>query len=232
MDREEGMDVLRRGAWLRDTPADFRDGILSLCRWERLDAGALIQTGSNEDGEMSGLASGIIELRSVIGRPDMPIMHFARPVFWLNFTRIISRHRSNRVEATAKTTVWLARAPQPAVRKLLKVRPEWWQCFLQPALFYGDIALDIAADLIIRDSERRCAAVLLRLTGRRFADPEDLEPVDVSITQDDLAGAANLSRSSVRTMLGRLAERGLIEQGYGGIVVRAPAALRAFVAEG
>ncbi len=51
----------------------------------------------------------------------------------------------------------------------------------------------------------------------------------LSITQDDLAGAANLSRSSVRTMLGRLAERGLIEQGYRCIVVRAPAALRAFV---
>jgi len=33
-------------------------------------------------------------------------------------------------------------------------------------------------------------------------------------------------------MLGRLAERGLIEQGYGGIVVRAPKALRAFVDEG
>lgn len=60
---------------------------------------------------------------------------------------------------------------------------------------------------------------------------EDSEPVDVSITQDELAGAADLSRTSVRTMLGRLAAHGLIEQGYGGIVVRAPAALR-FVDEG
>ena len=56
--------------------------------------------------------------------------------------------------------------------------------------------------------------------------------VDVAITQDELAGAANLSRSSVKTMLGRLAERGLIEQGYRGVAVRAPAALRAFVEEG
>ena len=74
--------------------------------------------------------------------------------------------------------------------------------------------------------------MLLRLSARRFADSDDPEPVDLSITQEDLAGAANLSRSSVRTMLGRLAERGLIEQGYRGIVVRAPAALRAFVDEG
>ncbi len=232
MDREEGMDVLSRGAWLRDTPADFRDALLSICRWERLEAGALIQTGSGEDVEMTGLASGVMELRSVVGRADTPIMHFARPVFWLSFSRIISQRRSNRVEATAKTTVWLARASQAAVRKLLDERPDWWRYMLLPALFYGDIALDIAADLLMADSERRCAAVLLRLSARRFADSDDPEPVDLSITQEDLAGAANLSRSSVRTMLGRLAARGLIEQGYGGIVVRAPAALRAFVDEG
>ena len=121
---------------------------------------------------------------------------------------------------------------QADVRGLLEEQPEWWRCFLRPASIIGDIALNIAADLLIRDSERRCAAVLLRLSGRRFADPEDLEPVDVAVTQDDLAGAANLSRSSVKSMLGRLAARGLIEQGYRGIVVRAPAALRAFVDRG
>ncbi|MGA7199209.1 hypothetical protein [Roseiarcus sp.] len=69
---------------------------------------------------------------------------------------------------------------------------DWWRYFLQLTLFYGDIALDIAADLLIADSERRCAAVLLRLSARRFADSDDPEPAGVSITQEDLAGAANL----------------------------------------
>ena len=232
MDRDEGMDSAQPWRVAPRCAREFRDAILSLCVGGRLEAGALIQTGSEEDVEMSGLASGIMELRSVVGRADTPVMHFARPVFWLSFTRIISQRRSNRIEATAKTTVWLARASQAAVRKLLNERPDWWQYLLQPTLFYGDIALDIAADLLIADSERRCAAVLLRLSARRFADSDDPEPVDLSITQEDLAGAANLSRSSVRTMLGRLAERGLIEQAYGGVTVRAPAALRAFVDEG
>jgi DNA-binding GntR family transcriptional regulator len=70
--------------------------------------------------------------------------------------------------------------------------------------------------------------VLLRLSGHRLRDTESPEQVDITLTQDDLAGAANLSRSSVRTMLQRLAARGLIEQTYRGIVVRAPAALRDF----
>ncbi len=70
---------------------------------------------------------------------------------------------------------------------------------------------------------------MLRLSGRRFADPEGSEGADVLITQDELAAAANLSRTSARSMLQWLAARGLIGQGYRGIVVRAPAALRAFV---
>ena len=232
MDREEGMDVLSRVGWLRETPADFRDAILALCRWERREAGAPIQAGGGEDGEISGLARGIVEMRTVLGRADTPIMHYARPVYWSGLTRLISRSRRLQAEVTAKTTVWLARAPHEAVRKLLRERPEWWQFIPQPTLIYTDIALSIAADLMIRDSERRCAAVLLRLSGRRLADPESPEPAEVEITQDDLAAAANLSRSSVRSMLGRLATRGLIEQGYGGIAVRQAAALRAFVEEG
>ncbi len=49
------------------------------------------------------------------------------------------------------------------------------------------------------------------------------------MTQNELAGAANLSRNSVGAMLNRLKARGFVEQGYRGIMVRAPAALRAFV---
>ena len=231
MDREEGMDVLSRAGWLSGTPVEFRNAILSLCRWESLEPGALIHTASQADGLMSGLARGIMDLRSILGRADTPVMHFARPGFWLGYTRVVSPRRSNRVEATARTTVWLARAAQADVRKLLDERPEWWRYFVEPVIFYGDIALDIAADLSIRDSERRCAAVLLRLSGHSLAAAVSAEPADVSITQDDLAGAACLARSTVRIMLGRLAARGLIKQGYGGVVVRAPAALRAFVDE-
>ena len=106
MDCEEGMDILSRDAWLRDTPVYFRDAILSQSRWERLEAGASIQTGGEEDGEMSGLAHGIVELRTVLGRSHTAILHFARPVFWIGYCQIIPRRRRHPVQATAKTTAW------------------------------------------------------------------------------------------------------------------------------
>jgi CRP-like cAMP-binding protein len=90
--------------------------------------------------------------------------------------------------------------------------------FLQPLLEYGDLTVTIAADLMIRDSERRCAAALLRLAGCRYAGPQDVTPVEVPLTQNELAGAANLSRNSVGTMLQRLATRGFVEVGYGTMI--------------
>lgn len=36
-------------------------------------------------------------------------------------------------------------------------RPEWWSHYIKPAITNGDIALIAATDLLIRDSERRCA---------------------------------------------------------------------------
>jgi CRP-like cAMP-binding protein len=158
-------------------------------------------------------------------------MHFVHPVFWFGYIPIIFG-TARRLTGLAKTPVWLARIPHAAVMAALHERPKWWQHFLQPALNYGDVSSMVAADLLIRDSERRCAAVLLRLSGHRFAGPDDSEPVEVPLTQDDLAGAANLSRNSVGTILRRMEDRGLAEPGYRSISVLSPTALRAFVEQG
>jgi CRP-like cAMP-binding protein len=230
MDQGEGLRILAAREWLSTTPPEFQRAILAASSWHRFEPGDPIQTaGRAENGAMAGLASGVVELRSVLGRADTPIMHYARPVFWFGYRPVVTGQRLHKIEATAKTVVHLARIPHADIKKLLNERPEWWQYFLQPAFFFADIAVNIAADFMIRDSERRCAAVLLRLGGRRFAGPGDEAPVDVSITQEELAGAANLSRNSAGAILKRLSERGLVELGHRAKIVCFPTALRAFV---
>ncbi len=231
MDREEGMGILRNRGWLAATPAEFRQAILSDSDWRRIEAGAPIQAGGEEEGELIGLARGIVEMRTIFGRADTPLMHLAHSVFWFGYVPILTG-RPRGIAAAAKTSVWLARVPQAAVRAQLARRPEWWRHLMQLSIIYGEVSQTIAADLLIRDSERRSAAVLLRLAGRRFAGPDDNLPVEVPVTQDELAGASNLSRNSVGTMLQQLKARGMIEQGYRVLIVVAPAALRAFVDEG
>ena len=72
MDREEGIGVLSRGGWLSATPVDFREAILTGCGWQRLDAGASVQSGGEEEGALIGLAAGIIETRTIPGPADTP----------------------------------------------------------------------------------------------------------------------------------------------------------------
>jgi len=142
--------------------------------WRHLEPGASIHTGIDDDFEMFGLADGIIEITSVLGRPDTPNLHFAHPVIWLGYGPIA---------AIARTPTLLARIPQATVKKAFSQHQEWWRHFIKPAIGNGDLALAAAADLLIRDNERRLAAVLLRLSGRRLAGPEDARPVDVPIMQ-------------------------------------------------
>ena len=169
-------------------------------------------------------------MRPVLGRADTPILHFAHPVIWFGYMPILAGG-PRRIAATAKTTVWVGRVAQAAVTSLLAERPGWWRHFVQLAANFGDVAATVAADLLIRDSERRSAAVLLRLGGCRFPSSEDRQSREVPVTQLELANAANLSRNSVGTMLQRLAVRGFVEVGYRSMTVRAPNALRTFVDE-
>lgn len=227
MDRDEGIRVLARHGWLSTTPVEFQEAILSRCHWKHLEAGDRITIGGEESGDLIGLARGTIEMTTVLGVSETPMMHLGYPVFWLGYGPIISG-QPRRISANAKSPVWLASVPQATVMGLLGERPEWWRHFLPLALSYGDIAINIAADMLIRGSERRCAAALLRLSGRRFTEQEDA-PVEIPLSQDELAAAANLSRNTTGEVLRKLAARGLIELGYRCMIVRAPKALRAFV---
>jgi CRP/FNR family cyclic AMP-dependent transcriptional regulator len=228
MDRDVGLRSVTSQGWLSSTSLEFQRAILAGCDCRPLEAGAPLQVGGEDHGEMIGLARGVLELRTTLGPADTAIMHFAHPVFWLGFVPTLFK-QPRRVAASARTKAWLVRVPETTLRRALKDNPQWWAFFLQPLLEYGDLTVTIAADLMIRDSDRRCAAALLRLAGRRYAAPQDVTPVEVPLTQNELAGAANLSRNSVGTILQRLEKRGFVEVGYGAMTVRTPAALRAFV---
>jgi CRP-like cAMP-binding protein len=231
VDYDEGLRAVTSRGWLSSTSLEFQRAILSGCDCRPLEAGAPLQVGGEDHGEMIGLVRGILELRTTLGPADTAIMHFAHPVFWLGFVPTLFK-QPRRAAASAKTRAWLVRVPEATIRRTLKENPHWWQFFLLPLLEYGDLTVTIAADLMIRDSERRCAAALLRLAGCRYANAQSATAVEVPLTQSELAGAANLSRNSVGTMLQRLAARGFVEVGYGTMIVRAPAALRAFVDHG
>lgn len=225
MERDEGLRVLCGEGWLSGRPAEFQTALLAGCRWQRLEGGAPITTAGDDNADMVGLVRGIVELTSAFGSPDTPIMHLSHAVFWMGYGPLLSG-QPRRVTANARTAVWIVRIAHGHVMGVLARHPEWWRHFMPLALEYGDTAVGIAADLLIRGSERRCAAVMLRLSGCRIRDPSEPGPLALPLSQDSLAAAANLSRNTVGSLLRKLERNGLVQIGYSTITLRDVPSLR------
>jgi len=231
MYRDDGVRILADSPWLAATPPDFRAAFLALARWQRAEAGATITLAGEEADDIIGLANGIAAFTSSKGRADTPIMHMARAPFWMGYGPLLLG-RPRVVTAVARTPVRFASIAKAKLVTVLESRPDWWRHFVLLLGEYGDINAVIAADLLILNSDLRCAAVLLRFGGARFADPADTPEIEVPVTQDELAAAANLSRNSVGAVLRRLSERRLVRTGYRTISIMRPAELRALVDAG
>lgn len=230
MNREEGLSLLASRDWLAGTPEEFRTTILSAAQWRRIDQGATVTLGGEERDDVYGLAQGTIAATSTLGRDDTPIMHVAHAVFWLGYGPLLLE-RPRVVTIEARTDLWVAVVPKARLQPLLDGTTRWWRCFMRLLAQYGDITALIASDLLIRQSDRRLAATILRFCGPPDRDPGPDGHLRIPVTQAELADAANLSRNAAGTILRMLAAKGFIATDYGGIVVLDRGGLRGFVVD-
>lgn len=227
-DEEDGLKVLRSGGWLAAMPPALRDILLPMARWRWFDQGAIITLAGENKDDLIGLAQGTVVFMVSQGLPETPIIHMASAPFWMGYgPMLLGRNRV--VTAEARTRVLIASFPKSRVLPLLDDSPGWWRPFMALMAEYGDINGLIASDLLIQNSAARCAAVLLRFGGARFAGPGDAAEVQVPMKQEELAAASNLSRNSAGVILRRFAAEGLVQTGYGGITITDPAGLRRVV---
>lgn len=224
-DIAEASTVLRQGGWLSRTPVAFQDAILERCVWQYIEAGAALTHGGDREGGMYGIGQGSVDVTPATGPADLPVTHIGRAPYWFGILPVVS-HAPRAVSIATRSQCLAAVVPQPALDALLAARPEWWQLLAMQALEHFSLAAQIASDLLIPDSRRRCIAVLLRETGHRVGD---VPCPQIDIGQDELAAMANMSRQTASTVLRDLAAQGLIELGYRTLTVRDASQLRALL---
>lgn len=229
MERDKGLSILGSSGWLAGTPAEFRKQFLSAAQWRHIDQGATVTLGGEEKDDVIGLAQGTVAVTSTLGLAGTPVMHMAHAVFWMGYGPLLL-DRPRDVTVDARTDLWIAVIPMANILPLLSETKLWLHCFMRLLAEYGDTAAMIASDLLIRRSDQRLAATILRFAGLRSLDRCSAEQVRISSTQAELAEAANLSRNAAGTILRKFAAKGYIEIDYRGLVVRDPSGLQNFVA--
>jgi CRP-like cAMP-binding protein len=212
--------------WFADCPPRFRRELLALARPKSYAAGSVIYQAGDAGQDMFGISSGVVTMQGKFTHPDAVLLHMLRPGEWFGTVPVLLK-RDRRITAVARTDVNLLRVPGDELRALLRRRPEWFAELGRDAIYNMDLAMQIAADLLIRDASARCAAVLLRLAGRRWASGPDADlPSEIPASQAELAMLCNLSRNSFSRILRGLSVRGLVTVSYRSLTVNDPARLR------
>lgn len=224
MDRDTGLQILASRGWLAAAGPGFAAALLPLARWRSFEPGEILTLGGDERGDLIGLAQGVVAFTSVLGRPETPVMHMAPAVMWMGYGPALrGGERVNTAEA--RSIAWAASFPAARVQALVEAGMLDWRPFVALIAEYGDVTALMAADLLIRDSGARCAAVLARFAGLRTPLTGAIPAAVVPVTQGELAGACNLSRNVTGDILRQMAGAGVIATGYAGISIRNPEAL-------
>lgn len=219
-----------KAGWLGDLPQAFADQFLDLGTWVHVPAGQLVYSIGAAEQDIYGIAQGVIRMHIAMNEHEQRLAHMCGPGFWFGDMELVTN--SPRImEIDAAEDLHLIRIRQSDVEKLSATYPQVWRWIAALVVQHAGLAISAADDLMLPSAEKRLVAVLLRLAGHRFAHPASPPLGSISITQQELAVAANLSRSSASTVLKQLRQAGEIRIDYRAITLLDPEGLTKRLAE-
>jgi len=199
--------------WLTLTSPDFRQAVFDRLTIRKFAAGDAIYRAGDSDGGLWAIIEGGVQFE--IPGPQLApgLAHVAIPGFWFGEGPLIGKDvRQNDAYATEPSV--FATLALADCRALLDEDPARWQWIALLANMNRDLAMGVAADLLLQDPRQRIVATLLRLSGWRTGMHLTPNPNPVHLSQQHLGQIANLSRTVVSATLRDLEQRGLIAIGY------------------
>lgn len=176
---------------------------------------------------MFGIVSGVVALHCRFTHPDAVLLQLLWPGEWFGTMPTLVEHGGRRFKAIARTDVELLRVPGDDLRALLQRRPAWVAEIAKDAVRWLDLATQGLVDLMLSDASARCAAVLLRLAGQRWASMTYADrATEIPVSQVEVAMLCNVSRKTLSRVLKEFARRRLVTIGYRSMTVNDPPLLR------
>ncbi len=222
---EDGKSLLRSQGWLSSVEPSFREALLSECQWSKVVPRMPVSLGGETTGGMYGVASGTVGIIPAVATPDAGLIHIDRAPFWYGLQPFMSGEGRN-ITVMARSECVIAHVSKMSLNRILASDSAGWQMLLMHLGELFRMSIQAAADLLLPERDRRCAAVLLRIAGARSAGST---AHTVHCSHEELAAMCNLSRQTIADVLRRLEMRGEAELGYRAIRLINPDSLRRIV---
>ncbi|MFO1143510.1 MAG: Crp/Fnr family transcriptional regulator [Amaricoccus sp.] len=201
---EQDAAVVARDGWLSRQPEPFRAEVLRRARVEVFAAGEAFYHIGDPPGGIYGLIWGMLTVTSAPGS-DMPrLIHLAAPGMWTGEAPyMIGGPRMISLRAVSECRA--LHLPLDAMEAMTAADPRAARTFGQIPLINIALLLRMIHDLLIKDPDRRIAAVLLRIGVGGGTIP---------LAQAEIGDLACATRKQVNFALGRFSARGWVEPGY------------------
>ena len=217
MDISQAQHLLSTRGWLTKTPAPFREAVLSHCVLRDFATGDTIYAQGDRSGGLWGLAAGTVGVEVSGDHRNPSFAYFTGRGFWIGAHPLVLG-TDRQVGLVALRPSSLLYLPSPSFHRIASDDPEAWRWLAVLPLMQTTLAFGVLDDLLIRDTRRRCAAVLLRLAGCRGPGAVS-EPDEIHVTQEQLAEMINMSRTALGEVLRWFEGRSLISRKYGKLTI-------------
>jgi len=207
------IELLRRGRWFGSLPAALQSLIVERTIPRRHGKGAfIIREGAPPRG-LFALLEGRVHVVRGIGESEQALIHVGEPGTWFGEQGMLSG-RSALASIVATTHARTLLLPVAEFQRIVADEPRYYPHFA--ALLFERYAtvFRYASEARAVPAEDWLWTRLQDLAASRRRDAQVEGPVDISVSQAELATMVGVSRQTLCMLLGRLQERGQIDVGY------------------
>jgi CRP/FNR family transcriptional regulator, cyclic AMP receptor protein len=228
LDRSKAEGVVKTRGWLGHQSGAFQDAVLQRAALVDFSARDYVFHVGDDPGGVYGVATGGIGVYVASRNSTLSLGHVLRGGHWFGHgPAMLRRSRTLTYRATEASSAFLL--PLAALNEIASRDVESMRSLGTMADFGLETSIAANSDLLIRRSDQRIAATLLRVTG---AD-DGVPPSDQSgycLTQAELAEMTNVSLDVMHRTLARFKNEGWIAISYNRIAILKVNALSEFLA--
>lgn len=212
MQMDEAVAVARASPWLSQHDRRTQDLICSRMRLVALARNRTLFDIEDAASELYCLVAGCAVITVAHPVEGVVNAHVMFPGRWFGEPAALGR-RPRIMSVFARRPTELLAISQSSIAELLRAEPSLNWTFFHLMAWNVEEYLLHTVDLLIVDPRLRFCSRLLTFAGRllNYLPPG---PVSIPLTQEELATASNMSRSTVYHLLGELVEQGICELGY------------------
>jgi len=216
---------LREGAWFGGLDAEIQGFVLDRSELRSYRKGEAISREGDPPLGLSAVLEGRVWLLQHVGTDTENLVHVAEPGFWTGEYALLTGHPVI-VTIVAHTAVRTLLLPRVAFDEISTRHPRLYQAAAQLALSRFGIMLRHVSEAYRSTADGRLRSVLADRAEMRKWDRPREDPVCLTLSQDELARLAGLSRQTLNGLLQKLEQAGLIDVSFRRIRVLDLAGLR------